>query len=55
MSRLELALRSNQDRLRIMFAVWQSERNDLQRVIDSLNAHRPMTRPETRVLKNDNL
>lgn len=50
MTRLDLAFRSNTDRLRIMLAVWQVELNDEKRVIDALKV-KPMTRPETRVIK----
>ena len=51
MTRLELTIRSNCDRLRIMLAVWHAELMAERRVIDALNTDHPMTLPETRVIK----
>ncbi len=52
MGRLERQFESNRIRLLGMLYAAHLYRKDLQRTIDALTGSRPLTRPETRVVKS---
>ncbi len=54
MSKLEDTTEINISRLKIMLAVWRAELDRDKALIDGLKLKRPLTRPETRVIKHDN-